>query len=159
MADFKKLSDSVSVAAQLEPTDIARAAAAGFATLISNRLDGEAPDQPPVAEIERLAAGAGLDFHHIPIRPTELCSEDLDHFERAAAAGPTLAFCASGLRSALLWALVQARLGEMNIDEILAAARGAGYDFEPRRALLEQQASTASPILKGSDATGGDCAD
>jgi uncharacterized protein (TIGR01244 family) len=49
-----------------------------------------------------------------------------------AAAGdkPVLAYCRSGTRSTLLWALAQARMG-MTTDTIAAHAAGAGYDVSP----------------------------
>jgi uncharacterized protein (TIGR01244 family) len=44
--------------------------------------------------------------------------------------GPTLAFCRSGTRSIVSWALGQAMAGAPR-DELVAAGRGAGYDLDP----------------------------
>lgn len=144
MTEFRKLSESFYAAAQIEPSDVARAAEDGFASLISNRLDGEAPGQPSAADMAQLAKGAGLAFHHIPIRPGAVTAEDLDRFEQASASGQTLAFCASGARSALLWAFVQARAGAMAVDDILRATAAAGFDFSAQRPTLEQLAKAAA---------------
>ena len=43
---------------------------------------------------------------------------------------PVLAYCRSGTRSTLLWALAQARSG-MAPEAIAAHAAGAGYDVSP----------------------------
>jgi sulfide:quinone oxidoreductase len=51
-------SAELSVAPQILPEDMARIRAAGFQSVICNRPDGEAGDQPLFAEIER-RAGTG----------------------------------------------------------------------------------------------------
>ena len=52
-----------------------------------------------------------------------------------ASDGKVLAYCASGARSTLAWALGEA--GEGPVDEIIAAARAGGYDLENMRPTLE----------------------
>ena len=44
--EIKKLSENLSVAGQLIPADVANIAELGFKTIICNRPDGEASDQP-----------------------------------------------------------------------------------------------------------------
>jgi uncharacterized protein (TIGR01244 family) len=48
--------------------------------------------------------------------------------------GPVLAYCASGTRCTVVWALGQA--GEKSADEILGAAAAAGYQLEQLRPAL-----------------------
>ena len=50
--------------------------------------------------------------------------------------GPVLAYCRSGTRSTLLWALAEASRG-VSPHQLSAAAAGAGYDLSPVRALLD----------------------
>ena len=50
-----------------------------------------------------------------------------------------LAYCASGTRSTIAWALGQA--GEMDSDAIIEAARQGGYDLENMRPMLGQSYS------------------
>ena len=50
------------------------------------------------------------------------------------AEGPVFAYCASGNRSSIVWALAQA--GDVCADELIAAAARWGYDLEPFRAAL-----------------------
>ncbi|MGG2357485.1 beta-lactamase hydrolase domain-containing protein, partial [Salmonella enterica] len=53
---------------------------------------------------------------------------------------PVLAYCRSGTRSTLLWALTMARAG-LAPDEIATAAAGAGYDVGPIRAQIDMLAA------------------
>ena len=52
-----------------------------------------------------------------------------------ASAGPTLAYCASGTRSSIVWSLGQA--GDLPTDEIIAATAAAGYDLAGMRGQLD----------------------
>jgi uncharacterized protein (TIGR01244 family) len=56
------------------------------------------------------------------------------------AAGPVLAYCRSGTRSTLLWALAQAKAGA-DPEEIARAAAQAGYDVMPVRAAMDAYAA------------------
>jgi uncharacterized protein (TIGR01244 family) len=58
----------------------------------------------------------------------------------ATAQGKTLAYCRSGTRSTLLWALAQAKSG-MSPEEIALAAMKAGYDVSPIRPMLDMLSS------------------
>ncbi|MBC7986258.1 MAG: TIGR01244 family phosphatase, partial [Sphingomonadaceae bacterium] len=51
-------------------------------------------------------------------------------------AGKTLAYCRSGTRSTLLWALTEARAGA-DPEALSEAAAAAGYDLAPIRAILD----------------------
>lgn len=128
--DVKRLADDLSVTAQICPTDVAAARESGYRSLVCNRPDGEAPDQPTFREIAEAAAAAGLEAHYIPVRSGRVTDQDAAAFAEGLAAlpKPALAYCRTGTRSATLWALSQAGLGRP-VPEILAAARGAGYDL------------------------------
>jgi len=106
----KKLSAEISVAPQIEPSDIEGLAAQGFKSIICNRPDGEGADQPPFAEIERAAAAAGLGTRYVPVAAGNVTDEDAAKFAAALAElpKPILAYCRSGTRSTTLWALSQA---------------------------------------------------
>lgn len=54
----------------------------------------------------------------------------------AEAKGPVLAYCRSGTRSTLLWALAEASTGA-SPHALTAAAARTGYDLEPIRALMD----------------------
>ncbi|MBM2576326.1 TIGR01244 family phosphatase [Jannaschia sp. Os4] len=123
-----RLDDHVSVGAQIAPADVAALARMGFRAILSNRPDGEAPDQPPFAEIAAAARKHGMEAVHQPVT-SPVTEADADAFaaELARLPGPVFAHCRSGTRSATLWALSQR--GTRPADEIVAGARAAGYDL------------------------------
>lgn len=137
MASLKKLSDRVSVGPQISIADVAELAQAGIVTLINNRPDGEDHGQPASAEIAAAAEQACLGYHHIPIAGGGVTPQAVQAMMEAldAADGPAVAFCRSGTRSTMLWALSQA--GRQPADDIIAAANAAGYDVNPLRPYLE----------------------
>jgi len=61
-----------------------------------------------------------------------------DALDRAA--GPVLAYCRSGTRSTLLWALAEAQAG-VDPEQIAQAAADAGYDVSPVRQAMEAYAT------------------
>jgi uncharacterized protein (TIGR01244 family) len=130
MTDFRRVTDQLSVAPQIRVEDVARAAQAGFRTIVNNRPDGEEPGQPTSGEIEAAATAAGLAYVHIPVRggPTP----DQVEAERAyleTAAGPVLAFCRSGTRSIVTWSVGEALAGARPRDELVQLGADAGYDL------------------------------
>lgn len=58
--------------------------------------------------------------------------------EALAAPGPKLAYCRSGNRSTVLWAL--ARAGQEPVADLLQTAARAGYDLSGVRPLIESLA-------------------
>ncbi len=133
---FIRLTDSVAVAGQIAPDDVAAAAAAGFTTIVNNRPDDEEPGQPADADLRAAAAAAGVGYTALPVahgfsrEQVTAMAAVLD-----AATGPVLAFCRSGTRSTNLWALAEASRGG-DADTIVAAAARGGYDVAGLRPTL-----------------------
>ncbi|HEV2363036.1 MAG TPA: TIGR01244 family sulfur transferase [Caulobacteraceae bacterium] len=129
MADFRPVSDDFAVSPQISEVEVGQAAAQGYRLIINNRPDGEAPDQPAGGRIEAAARAVGVNYLFIPIvgRPTP---EQAAHVREAAAGagGKTLAFCRSGTRSIMAWALGQLATGVSRKELVERAAR-AGYDL------------------------------
>jgi uncharacterized protein (TIGR01244 family) len=127
--ELKRINDRISVSGQIEPEDVAELKAAGFKTIINNRPDGEAPDQPSGASIEAAVKEAGLRYIAIPLGREGVSPDMVERTKDAieGSDGPVFAFCRSGTRSTTLWALSQA--GEMDAGEIISEAAGAGYDM------------------------------
>jgi uncharacterized protein (TIGR01244 family) len=134
---FRKLDDTISVAAQIDPADLAAAKAEGVTLVINNRPDDEQPGQPSSAEIEAAARAQGIDYVAIPVTHAGFNQGQVDAMRAAleGAHGPILAFCRSGTRSTLLWALARVSLGD-DVETLQAKAAGAGYDLSPIRPLL-----------------------
>ncbi len=123
-----KLSDTVAVAAQIQPADVAAIAEAGFKVLINNRPDGEAPDQPSSAEIAAAAEAAGMEYHYLPVNAMNFPGPGADEMQRLLddTSRPVLAFCRTGTRCANLW--VQTR-DDADLEEAVSTARGIGFDL------------------------------
>lgn len=137
--DVKRINDHLSVSPQINPEDIAAIKAQGFVAIINNRPDGESPDQPTSAHIEKVAQEAGLAYHYIPLG-REGVSPDMVEKTKAVlegSNGPVFAYCRSGTRSTTLWALSQA--GEAPAEEIISAAANAGYDMSHLAGHLSQK--------------------
>lgn len=134
---FIRLTESVSVAGQIVPGDIAAAAAQGFAAIVNNRPDDEELGQPTGAAMRAAAEAAGLSYTAIPVDHRGMNREQVTAMAAVldAATGPVLAFCRSGTRSANLWALAEASRGG-DPDAIVAAAAGGRYDVAGLRPTL-----------------------
>ncbi|RPF71277.1 TIGR01244 family sulfur transferase [Aurantiacibacter spongiae] len=134
MSDFRRLTDQVWASPQITLDDVAEARERGFAMIVNNRPDGEVEDQPEGDAIEAAARAAGLDYRAIPVGHAGFSGPQVDAMAEALAAadGKVLAYCRSGTRSTLLWALARAQQGE-DTDTIARAAAEAGYDIAPVR--------------------------
>ena len=127
--DIRRINEEISVSPQIAPEDVKAISEAGFRSIICNRPDGEAADQPNFEEIEKAAKKAGLETRWIPISGGMVGDEDVEAFRKALAElpRPILGYCRTGTRTTTLWSLAQA--GKMEPTEILAATRAAGYDM------------------------------
>jgi uncharacterized protein (TIGR01244 family) len=126
---FRTLDETILVAGQIAPGDIAEAAAQGVRMVINNRPDDEQPGQPAGAEIEAAAKAAGLGYVHIPVDHSGFAREQIEAMTAALAEpGRKLAFCRSGTRSTYLWALSRGAAGD-DPAEIETKAAQAGYDI------------------------------
>jgi uncharacterized protein (TIGR01244 family) len=140
-AMFRQITDSVFASPQIGTDAIAEAKALGVVRIINNRPEGESDDQTPGAEIEAAARAAGIDYVAIPVTHSGFSQPQVDAMEQALAIdGPVLAYCRSGTRSTLLWALARAKAGD-SPAVIASKAAGAGYDVTPIRELIEMLAA------------------
>lgn len=139
---LKALTSALSVSAQLSEADIQRAAEAGFKAIINNRPDGEACCQPEGRAIAAQAQTHGLAYRHIPVVPGQMGESDVEAFAQALESldGPVLAFCRTGKRSTVLWALSVA--GAMDMTDVMMTALQAGYDLSDLKDRLNTRAAT-----------------
>lgn len=135
---FRKLTDEIYVAPQIDAAAIAEAARLGITRIVNNRPDDEAPDQFNGADVEAAARSAGLDYVAIPITHSGFSQPQVEAMVAAleSSPGPVLAYCRSGTRSTLLWALAESSQGA-DPDELTAIAADAGYDVSPVRPLMD----------------------
>lgn len=138
---FRTIDADMLASPQISIADIAAAKEAGVTMIINNRPDGEDPDAPQGAEIEAAAKAAGLDYVAIPVTHSGFSRPQIDAMNEAmakvkATGGKTLAYCRSGTRSTLLWALAEASQGG-DPDALTNMAAKAGYDVNPIRPLMD----------------------
>ena len=139
---FRRLTDRVYVSPQISLAEVAEAARAGFGMIVNNRPEDESDDQVPGAEIAAAAAAAGLGYVAIPVTHAGFSQPQITAMADALASTdkPVLAYCRSGTRSTLLWALAQASRGT-SPHSLAASAAQAGYDLGPIRAMLDMLAA------------------
>jgi len=140
MADIRKLTEDLSVAPQISTDDVA-SVGENFKSILCNRPDHEDADQPLYEEIEKLAEAQGITIKFQPVNGSAISDEDVDDFAQHISdlPKPVLAYCRSGTRCTVLWALSQA--GRQSSDDILKTASLAGYSLDalrPRIAEREQ---------------------
>lgn len=136
---FRQLTDNLYVSPQIDLDQIGEAKALGVTMIVNNRPDDEEPGQTNGAEIEAAAKAAGLGYAAVPVSHGGFAPWQLDGMAAAleqAGAGKTLAYCRSGTRSTLLWALTRARAGD-DADVLGETASAAGYDLAPVRQIMD----------------------
>ena len=123
-----KLTDTIAVAGQVSPAQVAQIAEAGFKVLVNNRPDGEDPGQPDSAQIEAAALEAGLEYHHLPVTGMNFPGPDVAQMATLFddESRPMFAFCRTGTRCANLW--VATRTGDER-QPAADHARSLGYDL------------------------------
>jgi uncharacterized protein (TIGR01244 family) len=135
---FRTLTQTMFVAPQITIADVADAGKLGVTLVINNRPDDESTDQTPGAEIEAAVRMAGMDYVAIPVTYAGFAEWQMttmaDALEKAE--GKVLAYCRSGTRSTLLWALARASKGD-HPAVLSEKAADAGYDLTPVAAMMD----------------------
>ncbi len=136
----RMLDEDISVLPQIDPSDLTDLAGFGFKTIINNRPENEESEQPSIVSIAEAAAAAGLTFHSQPVVSGAITFNDVADFQdlMEKAEKPVLAYCRSGTRCTMLWALASA--GHKPTEEIMTNAAAAGYNLDGLRRQLESLA-------------------
>ncbi|QFT59622.1 Beta-lactamase hydrolase-like protein [Sulfitobacter sp. THAF37] len=135
--DIRQLTPRYFVAPQIDPSDMEAIRAAGITRILCNRPDAEVPPSHQAEALRAAAEAAGIAFEVQPLTHQTMVPEVIAR-NRALGADTddvVLAYCASGTRSTIAWALGQA--GRMPGDDIVAAARTGGYDITNIRPALD----------------------
>ncbi|MEO1121354.1 MAG: TIGR01244 family sulfur transferase [Pseudomonadota bacterium] len=127
--DIRRITEDVSVSPQILPEHLPDIATSGFKSVICNRPDEEDPGQPRFADVAEAAKAVGIEARLMPVVSRDDCAEGAAGFARLLdeLPKPVLAYCRSGTRCAVLWALSQQ--GSKPVPEIVEAAGEAGYDL------------------------------
>jgi uncharacterized protein (TIGR01244 family) len=139
--DIRQITDSYAVAPQIDIAEVPAIRAAGFATVIDNRPDGEIPPHLHTGAMRAAVEAAGMVFVANPVIGGQMTMENVaaQGAAIAAATGPVLAYCASGNRSSVVWALSQA--GARPADELIGLPARHGYQLEHLRPMIESLAA------------------
>jgi uncharacterized protein (TIGR01244 family) len=135
--DIRHITPTYAVSPQISCEDMKAIAAAGFKTVICNRPDIEVPPSQQEDAIRDAAERLGLYFVSLPVTHAGLTKETVTRQKETyeTSVGPTLAYCASGTRSSIVWALGQA--AEHAADDILTSLSKAGYQLPQLRPQLD----------------------
>ncbi len=134
--DIRALTPDYAVSPQIDPEDLPAIKAAGYVTVIDNRPDGEIPPDLHTDVMRQAAEALGLTFVANPIIGGAMTQDNVV-VQRAAidgSAGPVFAYCASGNRSSVVWALAHA--GERPVEELIGIPARFGYNLEQLRPML-----------------------
>lgn len=140
--DIRPLTPDYAVSPQIEPGDLPALKAAGYTCVIDNRPDGEIPPHLHTAEMRRAAEALGLTFFANPVISGMLTMDNVTAQRTAiqAASGPVLAYCASGNRSSVVWALALA--GTRPADDLVGIPARFGYQLDHLRPQIEALAQS-----------------
>lgn len=139
--DIRPLTDRYAVSPQIAPMDVPAIKAAGYVCVIDNRPDAEIPPDIQTDAMRAAVEAAGLTFVANPVVGGMLTMQNVEAQRSAleAAGGPVLAYCASGNRSSIVWALAHA--GRMPTDDLIGLPARHGYNLEALRPQIEALAS------------------
>ena len=130
MSSIRPVTADFSVSPQIALSDLRVAASQGVKRIICNRPDDEDAGQINSTEARAATEALGMSYVHIPVRggPTPDQVEEM-RTAISDAGGSVLAYCRSGTRSIVTWAIGQMVSGEREASELVALGTSAGYDL------------------------------
>ena len=139
--DLRAITPDYAVSPQIDIADLGAIKAAGYAMVIDNRPDGEIPPHLHTEAMRAAAEAAGLVFVANPVIGGALTMANVTAQAEAIAraTGPVLAYCASGNRSSIVWALAHA--GKLPVDDLIGLPARHGYQLEHLRPQIEALAA------------------
>lgn len=136
--EIRPITPRYAVSPQITVEDVPAIAKAGFVKVICNRPNTEVPSEMQSDAIGEAVRAAGLEYEVLELTHQTMTPQNVAR-QRAMAetcTGPVLAYCASGTRCSVVWALGQC--DQLSTDEILSMTGKAGYQLENLRPALDQ---------------------
>ncbi|WP_422072721.1 TIGR01244 family sulfur transferase [Tranquillimonas rosea] len=135
--EIRTITPAYAVSPQITPEDVPALAEAGYKVIICNRPDSEVGPDENAAAVRAAAEAAGLAFHDNPVVNGALTEDNVTTQGKvlSEAGGPVFAYCRSGTRCTIVWALSQAE--HASPDDLIETAGRAGYDIAGLRPQLE----------------------
>ena len=139
--EIRALTPTYAVSPQIGPADLAVIKAAGYTTIIDNRPDGEIAEDLQGPAMKKAAEALGLTFVINPLIPGNFTPDNIASQSAAVAAskGPVFAYCASGNRCSIIWAMMNA--GSLPVDDLVGIPARFGYKLDHLRPTLEALAA------------------
>jgi len=134
---FAKINHELTVSDQITIEDLKEIHAQGYKTIFCNRPDQESEGQINFSSIEKEAQNLGIKAIHQPVVSGQISDSDIAQFSSyfEIAQKPIFAYCRTGTRCSMLWALSHAN--SLPIDDILSKTQNAGYDLSLLRDRLK----------------------
>ncbi len=136
--EIRPITPRYAVSPQISVEDVPAIAEAGFVKVICNRPNTEVPPDQQSDAIGQAVREAGMEYEVLELTHQTMTPENvaLQRDLAESCSGPVLAYCASGTRCSVIWALGQC--DRLSTDEILDATGKAGYALDGLRPALEQ---------------------
>ncbi|XXQ68076.1 TIGR01244 family sulfur transferase [Neisseriaceae bacterium B1] len=138
---IEKIADYLYVSKQLDERIAKRAAQYEIKTVICNRPDDEEPGQPNFETVKEWLNKYGIEnVIYMPVVMNGIDDSALEEFKETVAKSPApiLAYCRTGTRCAMMWALNQVKRG-VEVNSVIKAAELANINLEPHREKLETE--------------------
>lgn len=129
MSERHKISDQVTVGAQVSEEEVERLPQEGFKTVVNLREPGE-QDQPISPDEERrLVEAAGMKYLHIPVSGKDMKPELVDRFrqELKTLPGPVFVHCHKGKRAGAFAMMAAAVDAGWSGEQTLETAEKMGF--------------------------------
>ena len=136
--EIRPITPRYAVSPQITVEDVPAIAEAGFVKVICNRPNMEVPAPMQSDAIGDAVRAAGMEYEVLELTHQTMTPENVSLQREMAenCKGPVLAYCASGTRCSVVWALGQC--DHMSTDDILDATTKAGYALDNLRPILDQ---------------------
>ena len=134
---INQITTELSVSPQIDFEDVSSLKDLGFKTIICNRPDNESENQINMQSIRELSETHGISFVAQPVVSGAVSDDQVLEFKKllADAEKPVLAYCRTGTRCSILWALSMA--SELPAETILENTKNAGYDLSQLQERLD----------------------
>ncbi|WP_170426607.1 TIGR01244 family sulfur transferase [Ruegeria arenilitoris] len=140
--EIRPITPRYAVSPQITVEDVPAIAEAGFVKVICNRPNVEVPPMMQSDAIGEAVRAAGMEYEVLELTHQTMTPGNvaLQRELAESCSGPVLAYCASGTRCSVVWALGQC--DRMSTDDILEATTKAGYMLENLRPALDHIRNT-----------------
>jgi uncharacterized protein (TIGR01244 family) len=127
MAQFKDIGDGFYLGPQPTEQDLQDAKGRGVKTVIDFRL----PTETAIPN-ETLVTQYGLNYVNIPVSKTSPLEQQIEELDQALQEneGPFLLHCGTGMRAAMLLALVRAKQNHWTAERTFEEVKSMGFDLK-----------------------------